>query len=254
MKPYRILLLAGALLLVCLPSAEARQNSQEPSAAFEALLEAAERGKLSVQNQLELGLMYLQGKEVLQDYEEAARWIRAAAGNGHTTAQANLGLMYLQGKGVPQDYEEAAKWIRKAAGQAEISAQHMLGAMYAEGIGVTQDYIEAYKWLTLSVDLAAEKQSQLGQARDESRTTEDGGRKTGSRDGPAGCHQARPNKANLSRPETGGREAGGNHDLKSQISDCRAEAGLVQGRDPLGGVIYGQMGSLVQAASGDERK
>jgi hypothetical protein len=59
------------------------------------------------------------------------------------------------------DYAEAAKWLRKAAEQGETWAQGMLGAMYADGLGITQDYVDAYMWLTLSVDLAMDKQSQV---------------------------------------------------------------------------------------------
>jgi TonB family protein len=92
---------------------------------------------------------------------EILKQIRNDAEQGDTEAQVNLGMMYLQGNGVPPDHAEAAKWFRKAAEQGENSSQCMLGAIYADGLGVSRDYIEAYMWLTLSVDLATDKQSQV---------------------------------------------------------------------------------------------
>jgi TonB family protein len=68
------------------------------------------------------------------------------------SAQFNLGLMYLQGNEVPQDYREAEKWFRKAAEQGNTSAQCMLGSMYAAGLGVAENNIQAYMWLILSID------------------------------------------------------------------------------------------------------
>jgi TPR repeat protein len=52
--------------------------------------------------------------KLLLIYEE----FKKLAFRGHVKAQGCLGEMYLSGKGVPQDYAEAAKWLRKAAGPA----------------------------------------------------------------------------------------------------------------------------------------
>jgi len=87
-----------------------------------------------------------------QDGLESPTPTRKAAEEGFATAQFNLGLTYLQGNGVPQDYKEAEKWFRKAAEQGNSSAQCMLGAIYATGMGVTKDNIQAYMWLILSID------------------------------------------------------------------------------------------------------
>ena len=92
---------------------------------------------------------------------------------------------------------------------------------------------------------SAKKQSQLGQAGE----PDDRGRRTEDRESEwlGAVSSWAPNEAN----------SGGWGQLRSQISNLRcprAETGLVQGRDQLGGVMYGQMGSLVQAASGVEGK
>ena len=47
----------------------------------------------------------------------------ARAKAGDASAQTNLGLMYIDGKGVPQDYQQAVTWFTKAAEQGHASAQ-----------------------------------------------------------------------------------------------------------------------------------
>jgi hypothetical protein len=50
---------------------------------------------------------------------------------GIGTPQFNLGSLYYQGLGVSQDYQEAVKWMRRAAEQGHVSAQTTLGTIYA---------------------------------------------------------------------------------------------------------------------------
>jgi hypothetical protein len=96
--------------------------------------------------------MYAEGRGVVQDHQEAARWYRAAAEQNDATAQSNLGWMYWQALGVPQDHAEAAMWYQRAAEQNEPIAQCNLGWMYREGIGVHRDDAEAVKWLRLAAE------------------------------------------------------------------------------------------------------
>ena len=81
------------------------------------------------------------------DYATALRIIRPLARRGYAPAQFKLGLMYVNGNGVPQNYREASKWYRKAAIRGNAAAQRNLGLMLGEGLGVPQDYVEAFKWL-----------------------------------------------------------------------------------------------------------
>ena len=69
-----------------------------------------------------------------------------------SSPQFIMGMKYLQGKGVVQDNAEAAKWFLIAANQGNTSAQCMLGAIYATGLGVEKDPVQAYMWLTLSIE------------------------------------------------------------------------------------------------------
>ena len=50
-----------------------------------------------------------------QDYEEAVRWYLRAAEQGDVEAQVNIGIMYFEGRGVVQDYVQAHKWTNLAA-------------------------------------------------------------------------------------------------------------------------------------------
>jgi len=61
-----------------------------------------------------LGLMFLHGKRVQQNYTKAAKWFRKAAERGNIAAMYQLGEMYRCGEGVPQDDTEAIQWFRQA--------------------------------------------------------------------------------------------------------------------------------------------
>ena len=50
----------------------------------------------------------------------------------------------------PRNYEEAYKWFRHAADQGHGYAQVNLGFFYRDGEGVQQDYVQAYMWLSLA--------------------------------------------------------------------------------------------------------
>ena len=99
--------------------------------------------------QYELGVMYDEGRGVIQDYKESVRWYRLSADQGDAGAQYNLGVSYEKGQGVTQDYKEAVKWYRLAADQGYAAAQVNLGYMYANGQGVTQDYVRAHMWFNI---------------------------------------------------------------------------------------------------------
>jgi Sel1 repeat len=96
--------------------------------------------------QFNLGVMYLTGRGVQQDYSAAALWFRKAAAQGYAFAQSNLGTLYRDGRGVAQDDTEAVMWFRKAADQGDAVAELLLGNQYANGKGVPQHYSEAMIW------------------------------------------------------------------------------------------------------------
>ena len=66
-----------------------------------------------------------------QDYAEAARLLRKAARMGHANAQFELGLMYAKGFGEDENRsrEEAVKWWRRSAAQGHEGAKKALEAL-----------------------------------------------------------------------------------------------------------------------------
>ena len=108
---------------------------------------AAEEGVVSAQ--LNLGVMYDNGKGVPEDDAEAVKWYTLAAEQGNAAAQLNLGIKYAKGQGVAQDDVEAVKWYKLAAEQGETAAQYNLGVRYATGKGVEKDYQRAHMWWSL---------------------------------------------------------------------------------------------------------
>lgn len=99
------------------------------------------------------------GRGVAQDYVEAARLYRLAAGQGQARAQCYLGLMFDCGLGVKQDKAEAVRLYRLAASQGHAFAQFSLGRMFDEGRGVEQDKVEAMRLYRLAA-AQGDKQAQ----------------------------------------------------------------------------------------------
>ena len=83
------------------------------------------------------------------DYATAAKEWRPLAQEGSPEAQFNLGLLYIDGQGVPQDYGEALNWFKRSADQDYVKAQLNLGALYSSGKGIKRDYVQAYKWFNI---------------------------------------------------------------------------------------------------------
>lgn len=117
---------------------------------FEEVKERAERGNSF--DQASLGLHYLQGIGVRQDYSKAFEWYKKAAEQGNTTGQFSLGYLYSSGLGVRQDYSKALEWYKKAAKQNNEFSQSSIGVMYESGLGVRQNKTIAKEWYGKSCD------------------------------------------------------------------------------------------------------
>jgi hypothetical protein len=105
---------------------------------------SAEQGYAVAQNRL--GVCYSKGLGVAPNYAVAVEWYRKAAEQGNAFAEDNLGTCYTSGRGVARDYTEAVKWFRPSAGQGCAVAQNHLGICYSKGLGVPQDYAVAVEW------------------------------------------------------------------------------------------------------------
>ena len=70
-----------------------------------------------------------------------------------------LGMLYLEGKGVAQDYAKSFQLMLKAAQLGNEYAQFQVGQAYVNGQGTTRNYEEAYAWFLV----AKENKNELAQ-------------------------------------------------------------------------------------------
>ena len=119
-----------------------------------------------------LGFVALTGSAIAQNWSKE---LEKTAKQGDAIAQYEVGICYLEGKGVAQDYKKAAQWLvksmnqgnedarakfhsfwskelEKTAKQGDAIAQYEVGICYLEGKGVAQDNEKATKWLKKSMD------------------------------------------------------------------------------------------------------
>ena len=89
---------------------------------------------------------------VVTDAAEAARWVEAAARQGHPEACHTLAVFLREGRGLPSDLEGSFRWCQTAAQAGVRAAQHDLGYMYVAGIGVSANREEARRWYERAAD------------------------------------------------------------------------------------------------------
>jgi TPR repeat protein len=109
---------------------------------------AADQGHLIAQ--VDLGILYLEGKGVLQDAAEAEKWFRQAAERGYSRAQLALADLYTSGGAFPIDQKQAAFWYERAAVQGNPIGQAQVGLSYMKGWGVALDLVKAHMWFNLA--------------------------------------------------------------------------------------------------------
>jgi TPR repeat protein len=99
----------------------------------------------SVVDQGYLGWCYLYGRDIEINYQEAFRWLSAAAYEGRASRPfIHLGRMYEEGLGVSRDINEAIRHY-KAVVKVEPRAQLALARIYSLGDGVPADPDKALK-------------------------------------------------------------------------------------------------------------
>ncbi|MEM7196504.1 MAG: SPOR domain-containing protein [Pseudomonadota bacterium] len=150
-----------ALLWFAVP-AEAQQNTDHYQRGVEAyeqgeyelaaniwLIEAYEG---SADAQFNLGVMFIEGKGVEQDRDEAVFWFTKAARLGHPDAQYNLGHLLLEQAGKDGNADEALEWWRLSAESGYAAAQFNYGRALYYGIGGDADIAESKVWLSRAAD------------------------------------------------------------------------------------------------------
>ena len=90
-----------------------------------------------------IGILYVEGKGIPQDYDKALSNFKMSAKKGYAMAQYYMGQMYENGYGVDKDYETAYDWYVKAAKQDYAPALNQLGYLYYKGNGVDADLDQA---------------------------------------------------------------------------------------------------------------
>jgi TPR repeat protein len=84
--------------------------------------------------------------------QEARKWYRLAADQGHPRAQFFLGALFEDGHDIAPNIESALSWYRKSAEQGLADAQYTLGALYEQGAGGPERRDEGLEWLALAVE------------------------------------------------------------------------------------------------------
>jgi uncharacterized protein len=112
---------------------------------------AARSGRVGAQ--LKLARLLQTGEDgVPADPAKAATFFQMALDQGHPSAAYTLAQMYAEGEGVPQDGTRAVELYRASVEQGDTRAYVRLGDLYASGDAVTQDYEEAVRWYTLAAE------------------------------------------------------------------------------------------------------
>lgn len=107
--------------------------------------------------QFELGMLYDGGKVKCKDYKsQAMKCYLGLAESGFPTAQCMVGMKYKFGDGVEEDINEAIKWFKRAAAQGHTDAQRNLGDTYM-AIGKKNEAMKWYERAAAAGDSYCEK-------------------------------------------------------------------------------------------------
>lgn len=101
--------------------------------------------KSSAAAKYNLGVIYLKGKCVSQNYDRAYSYFIEAAREGHVSSEFNLGIMLVNGDGVNKNMEEACRWFLNPAKQGICRAQYWAGLCAEYGYYSDESFIDYYK-------------------------------------------------------------------------------------------------------------
>ena len=126
------------------------QERQFPKREGESQLAWVRRTALAghVENQVNLGWRYRDGRGVEASDELAVAWFRCAVEQGDAPAMDHLGWMLKEGRGCERDDALAVRLFKRAAEARHHQARYNLGVMLAQGRGVERpDVLGALTWL-----------------------------------------------------------------------------------------------------------
>lgn len=99
--------------------------------------------KGSPQAKNRLGVLHVEGKGVLQDYQQGAKLVCEAAELKDRNGQFNCGTLLLEGKGVEKNEKRAYEWFSTASDQGHLGAKNQYAIAMMEGKYVARDIDKA---------------------------------------------------------------------------------------------------------------
>jgi hypothetical protein len=98
-----------------------------------------------------LGATELAQANAETDPQTQIGWLWRATAKGNWEAPVRLADIYIQGRGVPANCDQAMVILRSAAAKKNARARSKLGSLYASGQCVEQDRVAAYHWMSLAL-------------------------------------------------------------------------------------------------------
>ena len=145
-----------------LTEADNALSSGDFGRAASILQELAKSGNIKAQ--VELGLMYSNGKGVEKSNAQASAWWQKAADAGNARAHMLLAYSY-RGYGESIDKDKCLFHFQKAAESGEPKAMEELAVAYSEGEailpGLAKDQVEALKWYLIDPAAKSPKDPQV---------------------------------------------------------------------------------------------
>lgn len=99
-----------------------------------------------------LGLRFLEGDELPQDYSKALYWLRKACENNNENALNEIGNCYYHAIGVEQDVRKAVYYYEKSSNMGCLEATNNLAYCYQHGVGVLSDVKKAAELYLLAAN------------------------------------------------------------------------------------------------------
>lgn len=117
-----------------------------------------------------IGLMYLRGEGVDQNFGSAFTWFKRGLTNGDALCQHAIGLMYLYGYGVHQDAFKASSYFKAASEQDFPASATRLGALFLDqgDVSTASKYFELaahWGWMEAFYYLAEMSNNGVGRQR-----------------------------------------------------------------------------------------
>ncbi len=126
-------------------------NTQDFLAASEHFSRAFDEG--SYDGAFYLGRMLELGMGGTPNLKAAVGLYLAGSAKGSAPSMNRLGVLHIQGRGVLQDYEEGARLVCEAAGLGDVNGSYNCASLKLEGRGLEQDEAAAYALFKTASDL-----------------------------------------------------------------------------------------------------